>query len=119
MTLVVPTIKWWPLLDKVKNRATVQPCAGAEDASLNSENGAEWSGGSWDWAVNAMTNGWQDGAKQVDAVLASMPEAEALADAWNLEAAGRFPCVPALLSGDPECMWQMSSRNRQSRASVW
>jgi hypothetical protein len=106
MAKVVPAIGWWPLLEKVKNRATITPCAGAGDASQESGNGAAWSGGTWEWAINAMTNGWADGAKQVDAVLATMPEAEALADAWNLEAAGRFPCVPALLSGDPECMWQ-------------
>lgn len=104
-SIVVPAVKWWPLLDKVKNRATVEPCDGAAASSLNPDDG-DWAGGSWDWAIRAMRDGWQDGAKQVDAVLATMPEAEALADAWNLEAAGRFPCVPAFLSGDPECMWQ-------------
>lgn len=109
-TLVVPAITWWQLLHKVENRPNIAPAPGGGTSSYrgdDDDDGSEsWAGGTWPQAVRMMRDGWHDGAKQVDAVLATMPDAVALADAWNLEAAGRFPCVPAFLSGDPECMWQ-------------
>lgn len=104
-SVVVATQKWWPLLEKVSQREKLGALDGAEDASLR-RGDDHWSGASWNAALRLMRDGWPEGAKQIDAIMATMPEAEALADAWQLEAAGRFPCVPAFLSGDPECMWQ-------------
>lgn len=99
---VVPTLRWQELSDKIKGRETMTIHAGR--ASLESPD--HWAGGSWRDAVRMMRDGWQQGAERIDAIMAHMPDAVALADAWQLEAAGRFPCVPAYLSGDPECMWQ-------------
>jgi hypothetical protein len=104
---VVAPQGWWQLLNKVENRDKVTPCKGAGDASQRPGED-RWSGGSWHGALRMMRDGWKEGAQQVDAIMDTLPDAEALADAWNLEAAGRFPCVPAFLSGDPECMWQTS-----------
>jgi hypothetical protein len=103
--VIVPAIKWWPLLAKVQNRETLTPCANAESASIR-RGEDEWAGGSWHGAVAMMRDGWHEGSRQIDAIMATLPEAVALADAWQLEAAGRFPCVPAFIAGDPECMWQ-------------
>lgn len=114
-TVVLPPLKWWDLFHRVEKRPSLQPAGNGGDSSLRGYMAGErpnfsegWNGANWTGAMTMMRDGWQDGAKQVDAVMATMPEAEALADAWNLEAAGRFPCVPAFLSGDPECMWQTS-----------
>lgn len=102
-TTIVPPLRWQELSDAIKDRKTMN-LPGAGCASLESPN--HWAGGSWDDAVRMMRDGWQQGAQAIDAVMAQMPDAVALTDAWQLEAAGRFPCVPAFLSGDPECMWQ-------------
>jgi hypothetical protein len=109
---IVPAIRWWPLLEKICNRPRIQPLNGGGNASIcgwvpdeRPESGG-WEGANWTGAMQMMRDGWQEGAAQIDAIMAQMPEAEALADAWSLEAAGRFPCVPAFTAGDPECMWQ-------------
>jgi hypothetical protein len=109
---VVPAQRWWPMLERVCQRPDIPSAEGTERASLDGYHKGEparygsWAGANWTGAMTMMRDGWQDGAQAVDAIMATLPDAEALADAWNLEAAGRFPCVPAFLSGDPECMWQ-------------
>lgn len=112
-SIVLPPLRWWPLLEKIQNRPTMNPLPGASGSSIRGYERNEtpdfedgWNGANWTGAIQLMRDGWHAGAKQIDAIMANMPEAAALADAWNLEAAGRFPCVPAFLSGDPECMWQ-------------
>lgn len=103
-TKIVPALHWYDVMRHVQNRESVPACEGASNSSIADQGG--WSGGSFADAVGMMRDGWRQGTDKINAMLDKVPESETLATAWNLEAAGFFPCVPAFLSGDPECMWQ-------------
>lgn len=87
-------------------------------ADNRSEEGSEEFTGTPDFAaaIKLARDGWQDGTKAVSAALDSVhaDQSDAL-PGWTMQAAGHFPCVPAYLSGEPECMWQQTDDQRPER----
>lgn len=70
-------------------------------------------------AIGLMRNGWHTGVQTVMATLDMLPAAEDVLPDWSLEAAGAFPCVPAFLSGEPECIWRMQDyRKAEQRLTM-
>jgi hypothetical protein len=66
-------------------------------------------------AIKLARDGWVEGAQQVAAQLDALPpEIECLPD-WRLEPIGAMVCVPAVVSGEPECMWYREESARAGR----
>lgn len=66
-------------------------------------------------AIDLATNGWQAGAAGISTFLDSLPATADVLPDWTLEAVGSFPCIPAYLSGEPECMWRRQAEIRAER----
>lgn len=101
----LPSMKWFDLQKEVIERPNKGPVIGA-GAQSQTNSDSKWSGASWEAAMGMMRDGWIEGARTVETLLDKVDMSEAMEPAWNIEAAGFFPCVPAYLAGDPECMWQ-------------
>lgn len=100
----LPPMGFFDLYHEVKNRHKGEPLPGAGNSSQKED--SDFAGASWAEAMGMMENGWKDGASKVERMLEKVDASESPADGWSLEAGGSFPCVPAYLSGEPECMWQ-------------
>lgn len=98
---------WHDFAAKAAERLTAPPLAGAEDGSTKRE--PEFTlGVSLADAVRMAREGWPEGAKVLSDALDSLPPENDFRPDWAGDVAGAFPCVPALVAGDPECMWNLS-----------
>lgn len=111
---IQPAVRWWDVLAVAKEREKLGPLPNAGSASQRE--GEEFAGATWHNALRMMEYGWHEGAYKVSVLLDKLPVSDTLESGWTLEAHGFFPCVPAFLSGDPECMWQRSTcENRRPK----
>lgn len=84
--------------------------AGTMESSNSTGRGREWDMGveSVKRAASLADSGWADGRdKLVSGLLDLREHASGHTDrpAWDTQAAGFFPNVPAYVAGSPECMW--------------
>lgn len=105
---------WRDFTTRAAERLTKEPVAGADKGSTT--HGESFSGTpDLRAAMKLAREGWQAGAKAIAKALDSLPpESQSLPD-WQLEAAGAFPCVPAYLTGEPECMFRFNDGARSER----
>lgn len=98
---------WHDFAAKAAERLTNAPLPGA--ASSSASNDLSFSDGVLlDGAVRMANDGWPEGAKVLSDALDSLPPESDVRPDWATDVCGAFPCVPALVAGDPECMWNMS-----------
>jgi len=77
--------------------------SGADDCSVTNDN--DFTGGaSFEDALRMARMGWPEGVQRLQALLPTEGGVEQVTQ-WALDVGGAFPCVPAFLMGDPECMW--------------
>ncbi len=111
-TLTVRPAQTWDAWVAQAARRQTEPSKGSCDGRKNTD---AWSGASYGAALNMAQHGWQAGAANVAALLDTLPAAEEVLPDWTMEVAGAMPCVPAYLSGDPECMFSMRANARPDR----
>lgn len=105
---------WNDFCERAAQRLTCGPMPGAEKAGTETgEYRTGWTGTrDLQHALDMARDGWQDGAQAIGKALDSLPPGvEALPD-WQLDGPGAFPCIPAFLSGEPECMWKLEDNRR-------
>lgn len=86
----------------------------AGKASINSDSGFR---GTQDMpeAVGLMRYGWEDGTRTIIDGLDNVTAEVETVEAFDLEPAGAFPCVPAFVAGDADCMWNPTAYAEKPR----
>lgn len=103
---------WDEFVEKAATRL-IKPSLGNKDAIRDGRH--SWAGGSFDDALHMARQGWPGGAEAIAQALDSLPPADEVLPDWQLEAAGAFPCIPAYLSGDAECMYRLADERKPER----
>jgi len=69
-------------------------------------NSTGWAGATPTEALDMCERGWAAGVTAAEAGLNALAPDAAPDGGWDLSVAGSFVCVPAYVSGEPECMYQ-------------
>lgn len=98
-----------------RERGDQQPLA--QDASMSGEfDGCGGKGtATLGEAIKLCKMGWQAGAELLARALDALPAGEEVLPDWQMDVAGAFPCVPAFIAGDPECVWHRQENRRIER----
>lgn len=66
-------------------------------------------------AVRLARDGWAKGTEQIAKTLDVLGTSEIVLPDWQLDVAGAFPCTPAFVAGEPECVWRRTDNLRDER----
>lgn len=103
---------WDAFLEKCAMRL-IKPSLGDRDCITDVSDA--WAGASFDAALRMAKEGWPEGTEATAKALDTLPPADDVLPDWQLGAAGAFPCIPAYLSGDAECMYRLNGERRSER----
>jgi len=106
---------WHDFLETAKGVLSGKRTSGSNTESTSTESGGFSGCNSFQDALRMATEGWQDGAAAMSKSLDALPPALEVLPDWQLDVGGAFPCVPALVAGEPECVWRMNDNIRATR----
>lgn len=108
-------MSWDAAVASAEKRLTGYVAPGGGDRSVTTDD-PQWSGTpTMQDAIKLARYGWQAGTDAVLRELDSLPVATDVLPDWSLDAGGSFPCVPAFLSGEPECIWRLTDGRKAER----
>lgn len=115
-----PPMTWEQFADRAAARMAPDCKTSGGNASLAYENGTpHWDGGKpLPDAIEMMRTGWSEGVKALKAKLAEVSTDTEDRAVWALRECGVFPCVPAYIAGDPDCMWLQDETEATKRRAI-